>query len=174
MNRRVLRQQRAGDRLAAASGVVLGRHAEARRVELGYLLAEVHGCVARPEQTYCCPASYGPDRRMYQRGDIAVVVDERMRTIVTVLRRTHIRWEHGSTTRASSRRAPDRLAGARSGGDSSAGPGCGPSSPGSAALTVRSRPGRGVGAVMQLGDALPRHPEQLAHLGQPDEPSNRF
>ncbi len=51
--------------------------------------------VVRPEQTYGYPADqYGPNRRTYQRGVMAVVVDERLRQVVTVLPRVQDRWDH--------------------------------------------------------------------------------
>lgn len=94
MNRRQMRQARVLQRLADATGIRLGSHAIQRAMEFGYSLDDVYRCLARPDQTYGCPSAHGPDRRMYQRGQIAVVVHEPTRFAVTVLPRTPIRWEH--------------------------------------------------------------------------------
>ena len=101
MNRRHTRQARALQRLADTTGIRLGIHAIERAMEFGYSLDDVYRCLARPDQTYGCPQAHGPDRRMYQRGDIAVVVHEPTRFAVTVLPRTPNRWEHGVDTRQS-------------------------------------------------------------------------
>ena len=99
MNPRERRQTRARERLAAQASIELSSHAELRARELGYSEDEVLRCVAAPSQTYTCPSSYGPNRRMYQRGNVAVVVDEGARVAVTVLPRTRHVWEHGRDTR---------------------------------------------------------------------------
>lgn len=101
MNPRQARQRRAIERLLAATGGQLSRHAADRASELGYSLDDVLRCLARPEQTYTCPESYGHGRRVYQRGDLALVVHEDTRTIVTVLPRTGCRWSHGTDDRRS-------------------------------------------------------------------------
>ena len=101
MNRRHTRQARALQRLLDATGIRLGTHATQRAMELGFSLDDVYRCLALPDQTYGCPQAHGPDRRMYQRGEIAVVVHEPTRFAVTVLPRTPNRWEHGVDTRHS-------------------------------------------------------------------------
>lgn len=89
------RRRRARERLLAQAGVRLLPHAVDRATEHGFSDDEVLRTVASPEQTYTCPADrYGPDRRMYQRGRIAVVVNERQRVVVTVLPRVQEPWEH--------------------------------------------------------------------------------
>ena len=88
------------ERLARRTGATLSPHAEQRRTELGYSEAEIHQCLARPEQTYTCPDRYGAQRRMYQRADLAVVVHEPTRLVVTVLPRTGQTWVHGVDRRA--------------------------------------------------------------------------
>ncbi|WP_377639291.1 hypothetical protein [Oryzobacter terrae] len=99
MNRRELRRTRAMERLSMQADVVVSAHAQARASELGYSLDDVLRCVVRPEQTYGSPARYGPDRRVYQRGTVAVVVHEGSRVVVTVLLRTIDDWVHGQDTR---------------------------------------------------------------------------
>jgi hypothetical protein len=91
---RAARRQRALDRLRTTAGVTLSAHAKARRVEHGFSEDDVLLTIARPEQTYGSPASYSPDRRLYQRGRVCAVVDERTRVVVTVLPRIAERWEH--------------------------------------------------------------------------------
>lgn len=89
------RRRRARERLLVQAGVRLLPHAVKRSAEHGFSHDQVLRTVASPEQTYACPADrYGPDRRMYQRGGVAVVVDERQRVVVTVLPRVQERWEH--------------------------------------------------------------------------------
>lgn len=100
MNRRALRQARAKSRLNAAAEATLAPHAVARARELGFSEDEVLRCLLRPEQTYVCGPDYGPDRRMYQRGDLSVVLHEPTRTVITVLLRTARVWTHGVDTRA--------------------------------------------------------------------------
>lgn len=39
-------------------------------------LDEVLRCVMLPGQTYCSPARYGPELRVYQRGTVAVVAHQ--------------------------------------------------------------------------------------------------
>lgn len=75
MSRRQVRCARALARLTRAN-VTVSAHANERAVELGFSEDDILHCVARPEQTYCSPADYGPDRRVYQRGAVAVVVHE--------------------------------------------------------------------------------------------------
>ncbi len=73
----------------------LSYHATVRRLEHRISVDDVLLTVAAPEQTYGCPAPvYGTHRRMYQRGQVAVVVDEKTRTVVTVLPRTTAQWTH--------------------------------------------------------------------------------
>ncbi|GAC1439383.1 MAG: hypothetical protein NVSMB55_00660 [Mycobacteriales bacterium] len=92
MSPRQARQARALARLRDQAKVVVCEHAERRRREHGFSLDDVLRTVAHPEQTYGCPAY--PDRRTYQRGPVAVIVDERQRVVVTVLLRVQDRWEH--------------------------------------------------------------------------------
>lgn len=94
MSPRAARRQRALTRLRSAAGVTLCAHAKARRAEHGFSEDDVLLAITRPEQTYGSSASYGPDRRLYQRGPVCVVVDERTRVVVTVLPRIAERWEH--------------------------------------------------------------------------------
>jgi hypothetical protein len=89
------RRRRARERLLAQAGVRLLPHAVERAAEQGFSHDEVLRTVASPEQTYTCPADrYGPNRRIYQRGRVAVVVNEQQRVVVTVLPRVQERWEH--------------------------------------------------------------------------------
>jgi hypothetical protein len=97
VTRREARRRRALTRLYLRAGVELSPHAVERAAEHGFSEDDVLLAVAAPEQTYTCPAEqYGPDRRMYQRAGIAVVVDERLRQVVTVLPRAQERWEHAA------------------------------------------------------------------------------
>ena len=84
----------------AAGGLVVSSHARHRASELGFTLAEVEACVASPDQSYPSHIRYGAHRRVYQRGDLAVVVAEDTRVVVTVLLRRVDRWEHGRDRRA--------------------------------------------------------------------------
>ena len=104
MNRRQARCVRARQRLTTAADVTLSPHATVRSSELGFSLDDVLSCVIRPEQTYCAPNSYGPDPRVYQRGAIAVVVQDGDRVVVTVLLRTPDPWVHGVHSRQSVQR----------------------------------------------------------------------
>lgn len=100
MNPRQRRQANARERLSSASNATLSHHALQRTKELGFTEADVHRCIARYEQTYTCPEAYGPNRRMYQRGHLGVVLTEDTRIVVTVLLRTGQRWKHGIDTQA--------------------------------------------------------------------------
>jgi len=102
MNPRRARQARARIRLEQDANVVLCRHSLERATELGFAIDEVLTCVARPQQTYSCHPYYGADRRMYQRGQMSVVVHESSRTVITVLLKTPARWAHGLHTRTAS------------------------------------------------------------------------
>lgn len=73
-----------------------------RALELGFHETEVLDCVRDAEQTYCAHPGYGPQRRVYQRGDCACVVDLTLREVVTVLLRTPDDWCHGVDTRRNS------------------------------------------------------------------------
>lgn len=99
MNRRQQRQDRALQRLADTTGAALSRHASYRAGELGFSLDDIYRCIDRPEQTYTCPVRYGPDRRMYQRGIVSVVLHETTRTVITVLLRTGDMWQHDADAR---------------------------------------------------------------------------
>ena len=99
MNPRQARQERAIARLRAVSGGQLSGHAAASAAELGYSLDDVLRCLARPDQTYPCPESYGQGRRMYQRGDLALVVHHESGIVITVLPRTGRAWSHGTDDR---------------------------------------------------------------------------
>ena len=101
-SRRAQRQWRALERARDSSGVHLSGHAQQRAAEFGFHETEVLACVARPEQTYTCPARYGPARRMFQRGDCACVVDELNGEVVTVLLRIADSWKHGVDDRRAS------------------------------------------------------------------------
>lgn len=94
MSPREDRRRRALDRLRLRAGVELTAHARERLAEHGFSEDDVLLAVVSPEQTYGCPEQrYGPDRRRHQRGPLAVVVDGRLRRVVTVLR-VQERWEH--------------------------------------------------------------------------------
>lgn len=98
MSPKETRRKRALTRLYLRADVELTAHAIRRRSEHGFSEDDVLTTVVRPEQTYGCPAhQYGPNRRTYQRGAMAVVVDERLRQVVTVLPRVQYRWEHVAT-----------------------------------------------------------------------------
>jgi hypothetical protein len=75
-------------------------HAGERADELGFTVEEVARCVRQPEQSYTCHGRYGQGRRTYQRDEMAVVLDERRRLVVTVLLRRQDEWVHGTDTRA--------------------------------------------------------------------------
>lgn len=111
MNRRQQRQDRALHRLAETTGVIISQHASIRAKELGFSADDIYRCVNLPEQTYVCPASYGPDRRMYQRGSVSLVLHEASRTVITVLLRTGDAWQHGKDTRRTVSLAGERAAG---------------------------------------------------------------
>jgi len=98
-NRRRARQERALQRARSMSGVTLSGHAAMRAGELGFHETEVLDCVRYAEQTYCAHPSYGPNRRVHQRGDCACVVDLVAQEVVTVLLRTPNDWSHGLHTR---------------------------------------------------------------------------
>lgn len=53
-------------------------------------LTELEACIANAEQSWSSGKHAG--RTVYQRGDLAVVVDEPARTVVTVLYRDHEQW----------------------------------------------------------------------------------
>ena len=99
MNRRQARRARALDRLSSTANAILSPHAEHRAAELGFSRDAVLQGVARPEQTYCSPRRYGPDRRVYQRGPVAIVLHEGSRTVITVLLRTPREWTHDIDSR---------------------------------------------------------------------------
>ncbi len=92
---------RARQRVLAATNLRMSLHADLRASELGFSVEEVAACVKGAEQSYCSHHAYGPGRRTYQRGPIAVVVEERTRTVVTVLLRQQRQWKHGCDTRTS-------------------------------------------------------------------------
>ncbi len=95
MSPRDARRHSALDRLRLRAGVELSTHARQRLAEHGFSEDDVLLAVVSPEQTYGCPEHrYGADRRMHQRGRLAVVVDGRLRRVVTVLPRVQERWEH--------------------------------------------------------------------------------
>ena len=99
MNPRQQRQDHALQRLADRTGATISCHALDRAGELGFSLDDIYRCIDRPEQTYACPVRYGPDRRMYQRGSVSVVLHETTRTVITVLLRIEGVWQHGTDTR---------------------------------------------------------------------------
>ena len=101
MNRRQARSERALSRLTRLANVTLSEHASSRAKELGFSHDDVLRCVIRAEQTYCSPPWYGAGRRVYQRGTVAVVVQEESRVVVTVLLRTKHEWSHGVDSRHS-------------------------------------------------------------------------
>ena len=84
---------------AAVSSLVWTVHARTRTFELGFTAAEVEECVLQSEQSYPSHPSYGRDRCTYQRGDLAVILHEPTKRVVTVLLRTSRRWEHGHDRR---------------------------------------------------------------------------
>lgn len=89
------RRERALARLRERADAALSWHALQRAEELGFSEDDVLQAVVGPEQTYCCSSTYGPDRVMHQRADVAVVVDVRDRKVITVLLRTGRPWVHG-------------------------------------------------------------------------------
>jgi hypothetical protein len=91
----VRRRERALQRLRDATSVRVSQHAAARALELGFHEAEVLSCVAAPEQTYVGSSDHRQGRRLYQRGDCTIVLDEANRTVVTVLLRSASPWQHG-------------------------------------------------------------------------------
>ncbi len=98
MRPRDARRHRALDRMRLRADVEISGHARKRLAEHGFSEGDVLEVVLSPEQTYtCCQDRYGPDRRMHQRGPLAVVIDTRLRLIVTVLPRTQERCEHATT-----------------------------------------------------------------------------
>lgn len=99
--RRQDRRARADAGAPASASVTLTPHAAGRAYELGFSWQEVAGAVSAPEQSYPCHRAYGPRRRLYQRDDVAVVLAEDTREIVTVLLRRPDRWRHGVDTRTS-------------------------------------------------------------------------
>ena len=103
MNPRTRRQARALQRLQLRTGARLSDHASERAEELGFSLAEVLECIASPEQTYVSGPRYGPDRRVYQRRQVAVVVHEPTRVAITVLLRQSEHWVHGQHSRMTMR-----------------------------------------------------------------------
>lgn len=109
MNRKALRQQRARERLLASTRYEMTEHAAARARELGYALEDVIGCVAKPDQSYPGGPSHPHGRRIHQRKDLAVVLDEVGQVVVTVLPRTTSVWEHGRYTRATLFGGADRI-----------------------------------------------------------------
>lgn len=100
MNPRARRQQRARERLLASTRYEVSEHAAVRASELGFALDEVIRCVVTPHQSYPGGPGHRAGRRVHQRDQIAVVLDEETKAIVTVLLRTTARWEHGRDTRA--------------------------------------------------------------------------
>lgn len=93
-DRRALRRTRALERIRARTGVRLTHHAHLRAREFGVHETQVHECISTPDQSYPCHPSYGPNRRMYQRGTLACVVDVKARVVITVLPRSQERWTH--------------------------------------------------------------------------------
>lgn len=86
-------------RLAALARPKFSSHALLRARELGYRPDDIYRCVANFEQRYPGSPAHGEGRQVYQRGDIAVVLHEASRTVVTVLPRTTQQWTHGVDTR---------------------------------------------------------------------------
>ncbi len=78
-----------------ARGAYLTPHALLRAAELGFHETEVLSCIASPESTYPGHPTYGPGRRLVQRGDCCCVIDASGKAIITVLLRTQAEWEHG-------------------------------------------------------------------------------
>ena len=95
------RRARALERLRTRAGVTFTRHARSRCAELNFHEVDVLGCVSNPELTYGGGGRHPGGRRIYQRNDCAVVVDEPRRLVVTVLLRCEGRWSHGQHTRHS-------------------------------------------------------------------------
>lgn len=93
-------------------GTTLSWHARTRAGELGFTAEDIHECARFSEQSYPSHRSYGPNRRTYQRGPLAVVLDEDTKTVITVLLRTARTWQHGFDSRSTvvcSRDADSRI-----------------------------------------------------------------
>ena len=90
-----------GEHALAEAHIDLSWHARRRTHELGFSVRDVADCVRRAEQSYSCHPGYGSDRRIYQRGDVCVVLHEPTRVVVTVLLRRADRWHHGHDRRIS-------------------------------------------------------------------------
>lgn len=98
--RSLQRQERALTRARTRAGSVrLTKHAAMRADELGFHETELMHCIANPENTYPGAPAYGPNRRVFQRGECCCVVDLPAQVVVTVLLRTPAEWEHGMHTR---------------------------------------------------------------------------
>lgn len=70
---------------------VFTHHMRVRATQRNIDLAQIEGAITNPEITYAQP-NYGPDRAIYQRGDLAVVVAPTTRTVITVLFHTPDNW----------------------------------------------------------------------------------
>lgn len=92
--------------------LTLSWHARRRIGELWFAVRDVVDCVRQPEQNYGSNPAYGPDRRTYQRGDLAVVLHELTTKVVTVLLRSYDRWEHGRDHRGAAGQVRAPLLGA--------------------------------------------------------------
>ncbi len=73
-------------------------HCRRRAAERGITLEQIASVLARPEVTYV-QTTYGPDRQIRQRGDLAVVVNQAARTVITVLFRDQAEWTGRSSLR---------------------------------------------------------------------------
>lgn len=89
------------DRAVSTSDWHLTRHARARAAELGFALTELLEAADAPELSYDQPTR-GPHQAVRIRGDVAVGVDLRTLTIVTVVLRRPDAWRHGKDNRRSS------------------------------------------------------------------------
>ncbi|MFD6092829.1 hypothetical protein ACFWGN_11965 [Oerskovia sp. NPDC060338] len=74
-----------------ATGLALTTHALESAIARDVNLAEMTACVNDAEQSWSS-SKYGPDRVVFQRGDIAVVVSSREHLVVTVLFREQDQW----------------------------------------------------------------------------------
>lgn len=78
--------------LAKTVGWRLSRHAKVALANRGFTTVEVLLAAALPDLRYTS-YSYGDDREVHVRGDVAAVVHAGSMTIITVLWHTHKAWD---------------------------------------------------------------------------------
>ena len=87
-----------------AGGWRFTRHAREQIVARGFDVGDVVAACNQAEQRYTA-FNYGPNRWVYQRGRVAVVVDPTSRTVITVLLRECGAWDDDDARRANGRPA---------------------------------------------------------------------